>query len=231
MPRTVEVSAGLIHATGYPNPGIEAFLNEVLPTLASLPSPLIVNIAGKTLEDWKYITARLQEAGAISAIELNLTPLDPQAAPSETESLSLIQAVVQAVRKSTSLPLIAKLPTVGAEVGYAARAAVEAGADIVAVGQALPAVAVRLSSHNFRLPNIVGGLSGPAIKPLALYQTWRVAQTVTVPIVGGGGIMTLEDAEEFFVAGAKAVSIGIASMIQPSIWGRITHGTDPKEKQ
>lgn len=224
MPRTVEATAGLIHATGYPNPGIDAFLENVYPNLTALPCPLIINIAGETPSEWQYLASRLQEMQALSALELNLNPFDPQAVPSEHESLIAIHDAVKAVRQATSLPLIAKLPAVGAEVGRAAKAAVEAGADSVSVGQAFPAVAVRFSSREFRLPQIVGGLSGPAIKPLALYQTWRVAQVVDVPIIGGGGIMSHEDEEEFFVAGAKAVAIGIASMIHPSTLERLTKG-------
>lgn len=223
MPRTVEVTGGLVHATGLPNPGLEGFLKAEMSRLASLPCPVVVSLCGESLEDWKRLGAAFNGFPEVVGLELNLLPLALHsegflqgAVPSEAESLEHIQKALKAVRSVTSLPLIAKLPSVGAEIGLAAKVAEEAGADLIAVSQAFPAVAVRLSSREFRLPSVVGGLSGPAIKPLALYQVWRVRQAVSLPIIGSGGIMTVEDAEEFQVAGANAIAVGIANLILPS---------------
>lgn len=223
MPRSAEASAGLIHANGLPNPGIEAFLAADLPRLRALPCPLFVNMHGETAEEWRILAERLTAAQGVVALELNLTPTSLHSdgfprgeVPDEAKTLAYIQESLQAVRAASPLPLIAKLPNLGAEIGIASRAAVAAGADAIAVSQAFPAIAMRLSAGRFRLPGVVGGLSGPAIKPLALYQVWRVAQSVAVPVIGTGGVMNSEDALEFLMAGATGVGLGIANLIHPN---------------
>lgn len=225
MPRTAEASAGLLHAIGLPNPGLDAFLTARLPRLRKLPCPVIVSIAAETPEAWAQLAQRLSQAKGIAALELNLSPPALPTAgayPSESALLETIAAAIAAVRAATARPLIAKLPALGAETGAAAQTAAAAGADAIAVSQAFPAIAVSLSRRAFRFPGIVGGLSGPCIKPLALYQVWRAAQAVTLPVLGGGGIMTGEDALEFFVAGASLVAVGTASLIHPNAIARIT---------
>ncbi len=230
MPRTAEATAGLIHALGLPNPGLETFLRERLPLLRTAPFPVIVSIRGETAAEWTRLAGSLAATGVPVALELNLSPASLWDATrsheqplTEAETLAQTEAAVAAVRSTTSLPLIAKLPAVGAEVGAAAQAAERAGADVICVAQAFPAVAMRLSGRKFRLPGVVGGLSGPAIKPLALYQVWRVAQVVRLPILGCGGVMTADDAVEFLLAGASAVAVGIASSIHPATISRIAH--------
>src|SRR5262249_48593198 len=150
----------------------------------------------------------LDSAGCLSALELNLSALTVNG---ESAILDGICAAVQAVRAITPLPLIAKLPAANVEIGAAACAAEAAGADVIAVSQGFPGVAVRLGRGSFRLPGIVGEVSGPCIKPLALYQVWRAAQAVRCSILGSGGIMTGDDALEFLITGATAVAVGIAS--------------------
>ena len=228
MPRTVEVSAGLIHANGLPNPGLSAFVQEDLPRLLSLPCPLIVSIHGESREAWQALAGRLSAIQGIVGLELNLTPTSLHSdgfrygdVPNEAEALQYIAESLKSVRAVTSLPLIAKLPNIGAEIGAASRAAVEGGADVIAVSQAFPAVAIRLGGSQFRLPGVVGGLSGPAVKPLSLYQVWRVAQSVSVPIIGTGGVMCGEDALEFLMAGATAVGVGTANFIHPNASSQI----------
>jgi dihydroorotate dehydrogenase (NAD+) catalytic subunit len=229
MPRTAEATAGLLHATGLPNPGLERFIAETLPGLRDVGCPVIVSILGETPEEWAQMAAALAGENVAVALELNLTPLPllsaehtGEALPNEAELHAQIAATIRAVREVTSLPLIAKLPASGIEIGAAAQTAGAAGADVIAVSQAFPGLAVRLSSRKLRFPGAVGGLSGPCIKPLALYQVWRVAQAVGLPIIGSGGIMTGEDALEFFVAGASAVAVGIANTIHPTAVERIT---------
>jgi dihydroorotate dehydrogenase (NAD+) catalytic subunit len=229
IPRTAEASAGLLHAIGLPNPGLEAFLTTHLPRLCALPCPVIVSIAAETPAEWSHLAQQLSASPGVAALELNLTPFplllteraaDPH--PSEATLLTALSAATAAARTVSALPLIAKLPAVGAETAAAARAVVDAGADAISVSQAFPGVAVRLSSRKFRFPGVVGGLSGPCIKPLALYQVWRAAQAVSVPILGAGGIMTGEDALEFLLAGASLLAVGTASFIHPNAIARIT---------
>lgn len=231
MPRTAEASAGLLHATGLPNPGLEAFIGAYLPGLRALPCPLIVSIATEAAPEWAQMAQRLAAAGGIAALELNLTPFpllvaDRAAAPYPVEAalLERIREAVAAVRAVTDLPLLAKLPPIGADIGAAAQAAASVGADAISVSQAFPGIAVRLSRRRFRFPGVVGGLSGPCIKPLALFQVWRAALAVPLPIVGSGGIMTAEDALEFLVAGASLVAVGTASFVHPTAIADITAG-------
>jgi dihydroorotate dehydrogenase (NAD+) catalytic subunit len=231
MPRTVEAHSGMLHALGLPNPGLESFVREIAPALRDRPYPVIVSVWGENLEEWAHLATALAATENVTGLELNLTPANllfaeryAEAPLSEVDQLETIAAIVAQVRRSTSLPLIAKLPAIGMEIGAAARVAEGAGADGIAVSQAFPGVAVRLSAGAFRLPGVVGGLSGPAIKPLALYQVWRVAQCVRIPIVGSGGVMTVDDALEFLMAGASAVAVGVANLIHPAGAARITSG-------
>ena len=231
MPRTVEAYSGLLHALGLPNPGLAQFVREIAPTLAERPYPVIVSVWADRNTEWERLAEALTETGTVAALELNLTPANllfsersGDSPLSEVEQLESLAAAVAAARRGTSLPLIAKLPAGGVEIGAAARAAEEAGADVIAVSQAFPAVAVRLSASRFRLPGVVGGLSGPAVKPLALYQVWRVAQCVRLPILGSGGIMTTDDALEFLLAGATAVAVGVAGLIHPATGAHIVQG-------
>ncbi len=231
MPRTAEATAGLLHSLGLPNPGLEVFAREYVPKLRSLSCPVVVSLCGETTEEWERLAGVLDATGVPVALELNLTPLSLllaerayEAPLPEAEQLKHLEAAVRAARSATKLPLLAKLPAMGVEVGAAGQAAQRGGADVISVSQAFPGVAVRLSGRKFRLPGVVGGLSGPAIKPLALYQVWRVAQSTDLPIVGSGGIMTTDDALEFLMAGASAVAVGVASTIHPAVISRITSG-------
>jgi dihydroorotate dehydrogenase (NAD+) catalytic subunit len=228
MPRTAEATSGLLHAFGLPNPGLEGFLADTLPGLKACGCPIIVSILGETPQEWASLASALAKTGDIAALEMNLTPLsllDAERAqeplPTEAELHAAITAAIAAVRAS-SLPIIAKLPATGIEIGAAAQTAAAAGADAISVSQAFPGIAVRMSSRKLRFAGAVGGLSGPCIKPLALYQVWRVAQATTLPIIGMGGIMTGEDALEFFVAGASVVAVGIANMIHPTAVAQVT---------
>ncbi|WP_269148099.1 hypothetical protein [Chthonomonas calidirosea] len=228
MPRTAEASAGFLHANGLPNPGLERFLDEHLPRLRALGCPLIVSLLGTTASEWVELAKELGRARGITALELNLTPLpllDAMQAsapfPSEAALHRQISEAIQSVREVTSLPLIAKLPAVGVEIGHAAVTAQNAGADVIAIGQALPGVAVRLSARSLRFPGGVGGLSGPCMKPVALYQLWRVRRMSALPVLASGGIMTLEDALEFFLLGAEYVGVGVGCAIHPNLAVRL----------
>ncbi len=216
-PRTAEAAAGLMYATGLPNPGLHEFCTDILPLLRKKACPLVVSILGKNAEEWSTLAACLEETRAADALELNLTPLallaeNSGSPPDSTELRAHILQAVRAARKACGLPLLAKLPSGCIDAGEAAKAAEEAGADMIATGQAFPALAVRSGAMRFAG---IAGLCGPAIKPLALYQTWRAAQSVQIPVVAGGGIMSADDAREFFVAGARAAAVAAAVLIHP----------------
>ncbi len=218
MPRTAETTGGLLHSLGWPNAGIANFVSDRLPRLMALRCPVLVSIRGETPEEWRELAETLAAAGAAD-LELNLSALSLAGG---AEILRGIGEAVRAVRSATQGLVIAKLPAANVEIGAAARAAAAAGADVIAVSQGFPGVAVRMSSRRFRLPGVSGDVSGPCIKPLALYQVWRAAQEVSCPILGSGGIMTGEDALEFLVSGASAVAVGMASSIHPAVIARIT---------
>lgn len=229
MPRTAEVTAGLLHTTGLPNPGIEAFKRETLPRMGAMACPLIVNIAAETPDDWAELASALTVDGGPIALELNLTPFPLLLAertwephPTESTLLETIGESIAAVRAATSLPLIAKLPSVGADIGSAAQVAATSGADMISVSQAFPGIAVRTGDRSFRFPGVVGGLSGPCIKPMALYQVWRATRAVALPVIGMGGIVTADDALEYFLTGASAVALGVANLIHPNAIATLT---------
>lgn len=228
MPRHAEASAGLLHATGLPNPGLQEFLADRLPLLQAMHCPVIISLLGESDAEWAEMAMAFEQAGGVAALELNLTPLPLLAAdhaddalPSEQELHARIAGAIRAVRAVTSLPVFAKLPSSGVEIGVAAKTAEAAGADVISVSHSFPGVAVRLSARSLRFSGMAAGLSGPCIKPLALYQVWRVRQCVAIPVLGMGGILTTEDALEFFIAGAAAVAVGVASTIHPRVIEKI----------
>jgi dihydroorotate dehydrogenase (NAD+) catalytic subunit len=187
--------------------------------LRKLQCPVIVSILGESVEEWRDLAASIGSNAGISGLELNLSEI---LLTGEASILRRIGKTVSAARVATTKPLIVKLPPANVEIGAGARAAAAEGADVIAVSQGFPGVAVRLSARKFRLPGVSGELSGPCIKPLALYQVWRVAESVDLPILASGGIMTGEDALEFLLAGDSAVAVGIASSIHPTAIERIT---------
>ncbi len=217
-PRIAETPCGMLNAIGLENVGIEAFVNEKLPFLQTLSPPLIVNIYGKLEDEYTRLAARIDDVAAIAGIEVNIScpnvkaggmvfGVDPQAAFS----------VIQAVRKQTRKFLIAKLSPNVTDITEIARAAQDAGADCISLINTITAMAIDIETRRPRLANITGGLSGPAIKPVALRMVWQVAQVAKVPIIGIGGIMTGEDALEFFIAGASAVQVGTANFVNPHV--------------
>lgn len=215
-PRIAETPCGMLNAIGLENVGIEAFVNEKLPFLQTLTPPLIVNVYGKFEDEYTRLVARIEEVEAITGIEVNIScpnvisggmafGVDPQAAFS----------VIQAVRKKTSKLLIVKLSPNVSDITEIARAVEDAGADCLSLINTLTAMAIDIETRRPRLANITGGLSGPAIKPVALRMVWQVAQVAKVPIIGIGGIMNAEDALEFLIAGASAVQVGTANFVNP----------------
>lgn len=222
MPRTGETPAGLLHSTGLPNPGLARFLTEYLPHLTKFETPVIISILAETPDEWMKLASGMSTSAGVAGVEMNLTPIQLQSSsevfsglPSESEWCKTMHDSIHAVRSVYSGPLWAKIPSVTVEPGMAAKVVVGAGADVVSVGQALPATAVR--ANGSRRFSGIAGLSGPAIKPYSLYCTWRVRMHVQAPIVASGGILTSQDAEEYFRVGANAISVGVANLVHPGI--------------
>jgi len=226
-PRIVETACGMINAIGLENVGIEAFITEKLPFLQALVPPIIVNIYGKFEDEYTRLAARIDDVEAISGIEVNIScpnvkaggmafGVDPQAAFS----------VIKAVREQTSKPLIVKLSPNVTDITEIATAVEEAGADCISLINTITAMAIDIDTRRPKIANIIGGLSGPAIKPVALRMVWQVARTSKIPIIGIGGIMTAKDALEFLIAGASAVQVGTANFVNPHATIEIIDGIE-----
>lgn len=218
-PRVAETPAGMLNAIGLQNDGVDAFMLETLPRLREYETPIIASVAGETLEEYVQVAEKLSRAEGVAALELNLScPHQARGGMEFGVSPDLTAQVVNAVRQRTDLPLIAKLtPNVGDLVPIA-QAAVQAGAEILSLINTVLGVAVDAKTRRFRLSTVVGGLSGPAIKPMAQYHLWRVRQALPdTPLIGVGGISNADDAIEYLLLGAHAVQIGTANYVQPML--------------
>ncbi|MDY0042019.1 MAG: dihydroorotate dehydrogenase [Desulforhabdus sp.] len=226
-PRLVETSAGLINAIGLENVGLENFIKHKLPYLRTRQVPVIVNIFGSVLEEYAELGSRLDKVDGIAALEINIScPNVKQGGMVFGTEPAMAASVVRAVRQATSLPLITKLtPNVG-RIGDIARAVEDAGTDIISCINTVAAMAVDVFSRRPKLANIVGGLSGPAIKPIALRCTYEVLQSVKCPVIGVGGVTNTLDALEFLLIGAKAVQVGTANFLSPTAVLEIIRGIE-----
>jgi len=224
-PRLVHTPAGLLNAIGLQNPGIDWYVEREIPKLAARPYPLIGSVAGFSIDDYAYVCEQLAACAPIAAIELNISC--PNVA-SEGETFAcdanLTARVVRAARSTTDKPLIVKLSPNVTDIAAIAREAQDAGADGLAVINTVRGMGIDVETWRPRLGNLTGGLSGPAIRPIAVLAVYEVARAVSIPIVGQGGIETVTDALEFFLAGATAVSIGTANFTDPRIPERIVDG-------
>jgi dihydroorotate dehydrogenase (NAD+) catalytic subunit len=225
-PRVVETPAGMLNAIGLQNVGVQAFIEEKLPYLRTLGPPVIVNIAGESIEDYVELAKRLSDHGGISGFELNIS------CPNVADGLifgcnaALAHQLVAKVRQATPLPLIPKLSPNVTDAAEIARALADAGADALSLINTLIGMAIDVRSRRPKLANVTGGLSGPAIRPIAVRMVWEVARTVKLPLIGMGGIMTADDALEFLIAGATAVAVGTANFTSPSITERVIDGIE-----
>ncbi|MFO1020667.1 MAG: dihydroorotate dehydrogenase [Planctomycetales bacterium] len=220
-PRTVETSSGLLNSIGLDNDGLEVFLQKHLPYLKSLDTAIIANIAGHNAHEFLDMAARVGEFEGIAAIELNISCPNVSGGVDFGTDPKLTSQVVSGVRSVCPLPVIAKLTPNVTNIVEIAHAAAEAGADAVSMVNTFQGMAVNWKTRRPILGNVVGGLSGPAIKPIALRMVWQVAQKVSVPIIGIGGIQSVEDVLEFLVAGASAVQIGTANFYNPQLAGQL----------
>ena len=224
-PRLVETPSGLINAIGLENVGVDCFLKTKLPYLRTQQVPVIVNIFGNTLEDYAELASRLNGVDGIAALEINIScPNVKKGGMLFGTNPDTAAGVVGAVRQHTALPLITKLTPNVTNIRTIAKAAMDAGSDILSCINTVAAMAVDVFSRRPKLANVLGGLSGPAIKPIALRCVYEVLQAVTCPVIGIGGIMNATDALEFLLIGARAVQVGTANFVNPHVSLEIIEG-------
>jgi dihydroorotate dehydrogenase (NAD+) catalytic subunit len=215
-PRIVETPCGMLNAIGLENVGIDVFVKEKIPFLQTLFPPIFANIYGTSIEEYAELAARIDELEAISGVEVNIScPNVKSGGIAFGADPNSAFKVVKAVRKKTSKQLIVKLSPNVTDITTIARSAEEAGADSLSLINTITGMAIDIETRHPKIANITGGLSGPAIKPVALRMVWQVAQAAKIPVIGIGGIMTAIDALEFFIAGATAVQIGTANFVNP----------------
>ncbi len=216
QPRLAETPSGLLNSIGLQNIGVDALIREKAPIWASWRVPVIVNIAGETIDDYVQLASRLDGVEGISGLEVNISCPNIKAGGAEFGANPDSAAeVTAAVKKVSSLPILVKLTPNTADIVKVAVAVAEAGADAISLINTLRGMTIDINNRRPLLGNIFGGLSGPAIKPVALYMVYEVAGAVELPIIGCGGITTADDAVEFIMAGASAVQIGTASFTNP----------------
>ena len=220
-PRTVETPCGMLNAIGLDNDGIEHFLHHHLPYLRTLPTAVLANIAGENEDDFVDMAAMLGREDGLAGVELNLSCPNVAGGIDFAIDPEVTRRVVQRVRQVCPLPIVAKLTPNVTNIVPIARAAAEAGADALSLVNTFVGLAIDWRRRRPILGNITGGLSGPAIKPLALRIVWQVARQVRVPILGIGGIATIDDVMEFLIAGASAVQLGTVNFYDPTASMRV----------
>jgi dihydroorotate dehydrogenase (NAD+) catalytic subunit len=225
VPRIVETPSGLLNAIGLQGIGVRAFVADVLPRLARHDTAVLVNVCGDTVDEYAEVTRIVDGAPGVAAVEINIScPNVKKGGMAFGGDPVMTHAVVSAVRKATRLPVIPKLsPNVG-DITVFARASEEAGADALSCINTLLGLSIDVESRRPRLAFGTGGLSGPAIRPVAVRMAWQAARAVHIPVIGIGGISTAEDALEFLVAGCRAVQVGTANFVDPGVYTRILDG-------
>jgi dihydroorotate dehydrogenase (NAD+) catalytic subunit len=224
-PRIVETPAGMVNAIGLQGIGVHRFIEEKLPELRARRATVIVNICGTTLDEYVEVARILSDAPGVAAIELNIScPNIKEGGITFGCSLTGTFEVVSAVRRVTRLPIIPKLTPNVTDVASFAKASEDAGADAVSLVNTFLAMVIDVESRRPKISNIVGGLSGPAIRPIAVRMVYECRQTVKIPIIGMGGIADARDALEFIIAGASAVQVGTANFVDPYIWSGLLDG-------
>jgi dihydroorotate dehydrogenase (NAD+) catalytic subunit len=224
-PRIVETPAGMLNAIGLQGIGVRRFIDEKLPELRARGATVIVNVCGTTLDEYAEVSRILSDAHGVAAIELNIScPNIKEGGITFGCSLTGTFDVVSAVRKVTRLPIFPKLTPNVTDVASFARASEDAGADAVSLVNTFLAMAIDVETRRPKISNIVGGLSGPAIRPIAVRMVYECRQVVKIPIIGMGGISDAKDALEFIIAGASAVQVGTANFVDPSIWPKLLDG-------
>ena len=225
-PRVAEVYGGMLNAIGLQNPGIDVFLRRDIPFLKQYDTKIIVNVCGKTVEDYLEVAERLADA-PVDMLEINVScPNVKEGAIAFGQNADSLYQITSAVRKKAAQPIIMKLSPNVTDITEMARAAEAAGADAISLINTLTGMKIDIHRRSFLLANKTGGMSGPAIKPVAVRMVYQCAQAVHIPIIGMGGILTAEDALEFIMAGATAVAVGAANFFNPYATRDIIEGIE-----
>ncbi len=225
VPRILEGSAGVINSVGLQNPGVEKVVNREIPWISQQGLAVLVNIAGRTVEDYAVMAVRLDEVPGIDGLEVNIScPNVASGGFAFGTDAKVAASLVKAVRKRTKLPLIVKLTPNVTDIVEIACAVEEAGADAVSLVNTFLAMSIDVEQGKPFLYNKTGGYSGPAIRPIALRMVWQVAQKVRIPVIGMGGIVSVQDTVEFLMAGARGIAIGTGTMIDPYTAPKIVEG-------
>ena len=231
-PRIAETPAGLLNSIGLQNDGLESFINEKLPLLNDIDSIVIVNILGHSLQEYVVLAEELSTCPRVDALEINIScPNVEQGGLAFGADKQSTFEVVYAVRQKTQLPLITKLSPNVTDIVEIALSAQEAGTDAISLINTVLGMAIDIHERRPKLAKIVGGLSGPAIKPIALRMVWQVSQALNIPVIGMGGIMNWQDAIEFLLAGASAISIGTGNFIDPQTPIKVIRGIEEYMKR
>ena len=226
-PRIVETACGMLNAIGLENVGLKRFVSDKMPWLRTLRSPVIVNILGDSVEEYAELAGALSAVPGISGLEVNIScPNVKKGGVAFGTVPDMAAAVTRAVRAASDLPLIVKLSPNVTDIVAMARAVADNGADAISLINTLIGMAIDVRTRRPRLANVIGGLSGPAVKPVALRMVWQVASAVRIPVIGIGGIGTAEDAIEFLLAGASAVQVGTANFYNPASSMEILSGLE-----
>lgn len=224
-PRVVETASGMLNAIGLENVGVDRFIAEKMPYLRGLSCKVIVNILGDSIEDYARLAAKLTRVEGINALEINIScPNVKKGGVAFGTVPEMAATVTRAVKQATDLPVIVKLSPNVSDIVTMAQAVAESGADGLSLINTLIGMAIDARTRRPKLANIIGGLSGPAVKPVALRMVWQVASAVSIPVIGIGGIGTAEDAIEFLLAGATAVQVGTANFYNPCATEQIIDG-------
>lgn len=226
-PRLGETPAGLLNSIGLENPGVEAVLKKYLPPLGGYNLPVIVNIAGNTIEEYGEVAVRLSASPVVKGLEVNIScPNVREGGMAFGSHPEMAAKVVRMVKENTDLPVIVKLSPNVTDIGEMAVAVEDAGADVLSLINTLLGMAIDIHKRKPVLGNIMGGLSGPAVKPIGVRMVWQVAEKVQIPIIGMGGIMTAADALEYIMAGATAVAVGTGQFVNPYCCVEIVKGLE-----
>jgi len=227
QPRLVETASGLLNSVGLENIGVEALIRDKAPIWAKWQVPVIVNVAGETIDEYTGVASKLEGVLGISGIELNIScPNISKGGIEFGANPELAAKVTSEVKAATSLPIIVKLSPNVADIGEIALEVEKAGADAISLINTMKGMAIDIAKGKPCLGSIIGGLSGPAIKPIALYMVYEVAKNVHIPVIGCGGIACAEDALEFIMCGASAVQIGTANLTNPHVGLTILEGIE-----
>lgn len=224
-PRVAEVYGGMLNAIGLQNPGIDVFMERDIPFLKKYDTKIIVNVCGKSVEDYVDVVERLGDEPAVSMLEINVScPNVKEGGIAFGQNPKALEAITREVKKYARQPVIMKLSPNVTDITEMARAAEAGGADVVSLINTITGMKIDINRRTFALANKTGGMSGPAVKPVAVRMVYQVANAVKIPIIGMGGIASAEDALEFIMAGATAVSVGTANFINPYTTQEVVDG-------